>query len=162
MTADQRAARADRLFGAHPAEMMALAAAVSVGPLVVRGRSRHIRWGWVAVSLAGYATYAMTRRYRERERAGPPGFEYPPDRLLTTGPYAFSRNPMYVGQLVYLAGLVLATRSPIAMVFLVRRALRLGAQVQIDEERLERLFGEQYRAYRGRVPRWLPLPSSVP
>lgn len=144
-----------------PSQMMAVAAAVSIGPPIVRGRANRIGWRWVTVSLAGYAGYALTKRYRAQEHAGPPGFAHPPVRLLTRGPYAISRNPMYVSQLVCLAGLVLATRSPIAIVFLVRRALRLGAQVQIDEERLERLFGDRYRAYRERVPRWLPHPSSA-
>ena len=138
---------------------MALAAAVSLGPMFARGKAARVGWGWVLVGLAGYAVFEGTRAYREQERAGSVGFTELPDRLLTSGPYAVTRNPMYVGQLTFLACLVLATGSPIAALLLVGRALRLGAQVQLDEERLAERFGDEYRVYLARVPRWIPNPA---
>jgi protein-S-isoprenylcysteine O-methyltransferase Ste14 len=105
--------------------------------------------------VAGYSLYRFAGRYREEQHAGPPGFATPPDRLLTTGPYAQTRNPMYLGHLVFLVGLVITTRSPVAAACLVWQYVRLSDRVRIDEERLERRFGEQFRAYLTRAPRWV-------
>jgi len=105
--------------------------------------------------VAGYSLYRLAGRYREEQHAGPRGFATPPDRLLTTGPYAHTRNPMYLGHLMFLVGLVITTRSPVAAACLVWQYVRLSDRVRIDEERLERKFGEQYRAYLGRAPRWV-------
>lgn len=109
---------------------------------------------------AGYALYRAAGGYRAAQAAGPPGFERPPDRLLVGGPYAWSRNPMYLGHLVSLAGLALATGSPVAVAGLLWQWQRLAGRVAIDEERLERMFGDDYREYVRRVPRWVPKPPA--
>jgi protein-S-isoprenylcysteine O-methyltransferase Ste14 len=62
---------------------------------------------------------------------------------------------MYLGHLLFLAGLALATGSRVALVAFVWQAYRLSDRVAIDEERLERIFGDDYRDYVRRVPRWL-------
>lgn len=124
------------------------------------GRRPRVRAGWLALVAAGYALYRGAGAYRLAQRAGPPGFATPPTRLVTTGPYAISRNPMYVGHLLFLSGLALATGSPVALGGLVWQLRRLRSRVAIDEERLERIFGDEYRAYIRRVPRWVPLPLS--
>jgi protein-S-isoprenylcysteine O-methyltransferase Ste14 len=67
---------------------------------------------------------------------------------------------MYLGHLVFLAGLALTTRSPIAAGALAINVPWFDRHAQRDEERLTELFGEAYTAYRDRVPRWLPgLPT---
>jgi protein-S-isoprenylcysteine O-methyltransferase Ste14 len=80
----------------------------------------------------------------------------PPSRLVTSGPYALMRNPMYLGHLIFVLGLALAFRSTVAAALGIGRALRFRRRVQADEERLEILFGDQYRAYQMRVKRWIP------
>jgi Phospholipid methyltransferase len=60
----------------------------------------------------GYLQYRLTGAYRQRQHAGGRGFDKPPDRLLRTGPYAYTRNPMYLGHLIFLLGLAL--RFPVA------------------------------------------------
>jgi protein-S-isoprenylcysteine O-methyltransferase Ste14 len=82
--------------------------------------------------------------------------ERPPDRLVTSGPYALTRNPMYLGHLIFTLGLALTFRSPLGVVLMVERARRFSRRVRIDEERLERIFADEYRAYRHRVKRWVP------
>lgn len=114
-----------------------------------------VRARWLAVCAIGYGLYRGAGDYRAAHHAGPPGFARPPDRLLTTGPYALTRNPMYLGHLVFLAGLALATRSPFAAAALVWQWVRLGRRVRIDEERLARRFGDEYASYRAAVPRWI-------
>src|SRR4051812_43247184 len=61
----------------------------------------------------GYLQYRLTGDYRRRQQAGAPGFDTPPDRLLDSGPYAYTRNPMYLGHLIFLLGLALSFRSPV-------------------------------------------------
>ena len=75
--------------------------------------------------------------------------------LMTDGPYRFSRNPMLVGVYIYDMGLILWLQSwwPV-LVFAVEVAF-LTLQVRAEEKRLEADFGDEYRAYKQRVPRYL-------
>ncbi len=106
--------------------------------------------------VAGYVLYRAAGGHRAARGAGSRGFVEPPRRLVTDGPYAYTRNPMYLGHLVFLAGLVGATRSPIAIGCALWQHHRLAGRVRLDEGRLEQIFGDEYRAYVARVPRWLP------
>jgi protein-S-isoprenylcysteine O-methyltransferase Ste14 len=80
----------------------------------------------------------------------------PPGRLVTSGPYALTRNPMYLGHLIFVLGLALAFRSKLAAALGVGHALRFWRRVHSDEERLQVLYGDEYRAYKMRVKRWIP------
>lgn len=111
---------------------------------------------WLPVMAAGYLLYRLCGEYRVGRGAGSWGFAEPPKRLVTDGPYAYTRNPMYLGHLLFLAGLVGATWSPIALACALWQYRRLAARVRVDEERLERIFGDEYREYVTSVPRWLP------
>ncbi len=79
-----------------------------------------------------------------------------PDQLVTDGPYRYTRNPMYLGHLIFSVGLVLAFRSPVAAPLFLMRSVYFSLRVQRDEERLEARFGAPYRAYTARVKRWVP------
>lgn len=128
-------------------------------PVAVLGagllRGDRPRPAWVPVMVAGYLLYRFAREHRHARASGH-GFASTPTALVTDGPYAITRNPMYLGQLVFLAGLVGATRSRLALVLFLRQLTRFRSRVAEDEERLERLFGDDYIAYRERVPRWVP------
>ena len=81
----------------------------------------------------------------------------PPRRLVVAGPYRYVRNPMYIGAGLALAGAAMFYGSlPLlgytGLFLLVTHAF----VVFYEEPTLARLFGEQYRAYRARVHRWLP------
>ena len=127
---------------------------------LVQRRRLRVDARWLPLLAAGYALYRGAGEYRARQAAGPPGFERPPDRLLTDGPYAFTRNPMYLGHLVFMTGLVLATRSRLAVLLALRQYVRFSERVAIDERRLERIFGDEYREYVARVPRWIGTPRT--
>jgi protein-S-isoprenylcysteine O-methyltransferase Ste14 len=117
------------------------------------------RWHPVALPLlaAGYGTYTLAGRYRLPRAGGPPGMSQGmPERLVTDGVYAWTRNPMYLGHLVFLTGLALLTRSPVAVALLGALGPWYGTRVAADEQRLRQAFGEEYTAYAARVPRWLP------
>lgn len=82
--------------------------------------------------------------------------ETPPERLVTTGPYAWCRNPMYLGHIVFLLGLTLALQSVVAALITVATAIWLHFRVRRDEHRLQALFGPAYQEYSARVGRWIP------
>ena len=79
--------------------------------------------------------------------------------LATTGIYAYVRNPMYVGLTLLLVGLGIAFASDWTLVTTVAFALTIHFGVVLREERyLEAKFGEPYRQYTARVPRYgLPI-----
>ena len=78
-----------------------------------------------------------------------------PSRLLTRGPYALSRNPMYVGWLAVALGLALSRRSPWLVATTLLAFLYLDrAEIPREEAVLARRFGTHYARYRERVPRY--------
>ena len=81
----------------------------------------------------------------------------PPRRLVTTGLFAHSRNPMYLGVLAVLAGLAMASRSPLLGVYLLSAAVAFHLRVVRNEEpAAERSFPDAWAHYRRAVPRWFP------
>jgi protein-S-isoprenylcysteine O-methyltransferase Ste14 len=80
-----------------------------------------------------------------------------PRRFVAQGPYRFVRNPMYIGGWAVLAGYGLVQRSPaILWLSLVMIGCAHLFVVLYEEPNLERRFGEDYRAYKRAVRRWLP------
>ena len=79
-----------------------------------------------------------------------------PDELLTNGPYAISRNPMYVGWTLIFLGISLIVNS-VWMLTLVPAVIFYMHFVDIrqEEQLLEKRFGEEYRHYKTRVRRYL-------
>lgn len=110
---------------------------------------------WLPLLVWGYLQYRLAGRYRTRVGGGGPGMSNPPDRLVTSGIYAHTRNPMYLGHQIFLAGLALATRSPVAVGLFVGHVPWFDARVRHDEAALGTRFGSAYERYCQRVPRWL-------
>jgi len=78
------------------------------------------------------------------------------ERLATTGAFSFSRNPGYLAMTIVYVGLSLAADAPWALLFLIPALLVIHFGVIVREERyLERLFGDEYRSYKGRTRRWI-------
>jgi protein-S-isoprenylcysteine O-methyltransferase Ste14 len=137
---------------------VALPAAVLVEQVLAR---RRLRPRWAPVLAWGFLQYRLSGRYRLARAGGPPGLSQGrPDTLVTTGPYALTRNPMYAGHLVFLSCLTLLTRSPVALAATVALIPWFDQRARADHARLCTLFGEPYEQYAARVPRWLPgLPT---
>lgn len=133
----------------------------AVVTVVQLAQRRPVDLRWTPLLAAGYLLYDKAGDYRTARGGGGPGQSGPPpERIVDTGPYAITRNPMYLGHLVFLLGLALTTRSPLAVATLAVNVPWFDRHARRDEERLTELFGEAYTAYRDRVPRWLPgLPS---
>lgn len=80
----------------------------------------------------------------------------PTTLVATTGPYRWTRNPMYLGMALTYAGLAIGFDGPIALVLLPLVLIAIQTQVIAREERyLEAKFGDDYRGYKAEVRRWL-------
>ena len=79
-----------------------------------------------------------------------------PAVLLTSGPFKWSRNPIYGGMTLMLLGLVtmLGSLSPFVFPFLfavfIHRCI-----IPAEEQRMEKQFGQQYLNYKAAVRRWI-------
>jgi protein-S-isoprenylcysteine O-methyltransferase Ste14 len=77
--------------------------------------------------------------------------------LVTTGPFALVRNPLYIGNIAVWVGFAFAAHLPVlAPVVAVVLAAEYHAIVRWEESLLESRRGGEYRDYAARVPRWLP------
>ena len=88
-------------------------------------------------------------------RQAPERMELRPSFLLTRGPYAYSRNPMYVSELALWLGWAVFHGSAVILIALVVLFAVLVAGVRYEERVLEARFGTVYHAYMESVPRWL-------
>ena len=115
-----------------------------------------IRVMYLPVMLWGFLQFRVCGRYRSRRGGGGPGLGRPAERLVVTGPYAWSRNPMYLGHIIYLIGLSLVLASWYVAAITVLIAIWFHSRVRADEENLTTQFGQIYIDYRQSVKRWLP------
>jgi protein-S-isoprenylcysteine O-methyltransferase Ste14 len=112
----------------------------------------------VLLMLIGFALNVWADRVFRQRDVGVRPFS-PAAQLVEEGPFRFSRNPMYLGMVLFSAGIALATGVPINLVFPVLLGVWLDRSfVAAEEEFLTRAFGNAYRAYCRRRPRWLGIP----
>jgi protein-S-isoprenylcysteine O-methyltransferase Ste14 len=119
------------------------------------------RWNLLALILvvAGIACTLWTMALHFLASPGSFVKLRPTEHLLTPGPYAISRNPMYLFELTFWFGWALYYGSiSVLMGFLLWFAMFCFVIVPWEERDLEGRFGDSYRAYKARVPRWLGLP----
>jgi protein-S-isoprenylcysteine O-methyltransferase Ste14 len=80
----------------------------------------------------------------------------PQNRLITSGPYRFSRNPLYLGGNVFIfLGAVLLIGSPTGLALTALNILFVDFWIRKEEKQLAKDFGEEWIRYRNRVRRWL-------
>jgi len=106
-------------------------------------------------ALAGLALTALS--VRAFARAGTSVVPTTPTTaLVTSGPYAITRNPIYIGFVLLYFGLAIILTSlwVLALLIPVLIVLQRGV-VEREEVFLQRQFGDAYRKYQARVPRWL-------
>ncbi len=120
---------------------------------------RPLRMRWLALLPWGYLQYRWSGAYRTRHGGGGPGMGNPPHRIVASGAYARTRNPMYLGHQLFLAGLALTTRSALAALLFAGHIPWFNARAREDEAGLAALFGPEYEQYRREVPRWIPRPK---
>ena len=84
----------------------------------------------------------------------------PVDKLVTTGIYRYSRNPMLLSAFPVLLGVGIASASWVfllsSVIFIVLPLSWLGA----EERHCLKFYGDAYREYMNRTPRWIGIPKS--
>lgn len=107
-------------------------------------------WG-VPVCLAGLALRAWAAGHLKKNL-----------QLTTSGPFAYIRNPLYVGTLTVAAGVVIAARRwELGVIFAAVFLLVYLPVVELEEQHLAELF-PGFGAYKQRVPKLLPRPGRPP
>ena len=115
-----------------------------------------------AAFAAGFALNAWALVERRRHTSGAFQLEQP-ESIVTTGPYAFSRHPMYAGWwLIHVGvGLLRGTAWMAATVPVAVLTEHFGGSV-VEERELRRQFGDDYVRYAERVPRYAGWPRLRP
>jgi protein-S-isoprenylcysteine O-methyltransferase Ste14 len=115
--------------------------------------ARPTRWSimvGLAVSAIGLAIRAAASGYVRKN-----------EELATTGPYAHTRNPLYLGSIVIAVGFALAARSWLMAAILLLMFLAVYLPVIRSEEEFLRRHFPEFAEYESRVPRLWPRPSSA-
>jgi protein-S-isoprenylcysteine O-methyltransferase Ste14 len=85
-----------------------------------------------------------------------------PRQLVTTGPYRFVRNPLYVGNIVIGVGATIASEviwlAPVTLIWWI---VVYSFVVRYEESHLLEQHGEEYRKYMAEIPRWFPRHLSL-
>lgn len=150
-------AKLRRWLQSTPVRSFALYPVVVIAFEMIRqgGTLRVIPWG-IPLVIWGYLQYRLVRNYRGRLGGGGPGLDVPPQHLVDDGPYRYTRNPMYLGHLIFMAGLALTFWSWLALAILLANMIWFHRRVRGDEQHLLAHFGAPYADYCRRVKRWIP------
>ena len=114
---------------------------------------------WLALPfLAGGMVWMFWSVARFLMVRGPPVPLNPPPKLVVSGPYRYSRNPMITGLLAVMFGLGLLFRSiSLTLVFTPLFTLLMFVELKaIEEPELEKRLGRDYLDYQRRVPMFVP------
>ncbi|TCC42638.1 isoprenylcysteine carboxylmethyltransferase family protein [Kribbella speibonae] len=104
--------------------------------------------GWSLVAAGSVVIASSLRAARTTDLTSP-------ERLVTSGPYALSRNPMYVGWSLIHLGIGLAAGSGWVVGTVPLAGVLIHRDVLGEERRLEEKFEDAYRYYRDTVRRYL-------
>lgn len=129
-----------------------LLAVLAPGPRLLRGA-----WRWVGLApiVAGVGLHWWAWRLFRR-RGTTVRTDETARTVVTTGPYRFTRHPMYLGGVLILLGgsLAIGTVVP-AVIVAAYGAVADRVFIPAEERAMAERFGETYHRYRSRVRRWL-------
>ena len=127
---------------------------VPLGPELGSANARALAAGG-ALALVGLALFILS--VREFSRVGTsvvPG--EPSTLLLNSGPYRYTRNPIYISFVIFYFGMAIMLTSAWMLLLLIPVLIVLQRGViEREEAYLQSKFGDAYRKYQARVPRWL-------
>jgi protein-S-isoprenylcysteine O-methyltransferase Ste14 len=82
----------------------------------------------------------------------------PKDKVITKGLYRFTRNPTYIGIILMQIGLGIACSSWLYLLLTVALMILLNANLSAEERYCLYRFGDDYRKYKNKTPRWIGMP----
>lgn len=111
--------------------------------------------GW-ALAVAGFVGIGLPGILALRRAGTSPNPRRPTTALVVSGPYQFTRHPLYLSMAAIYAGAALGTNAFWALVLLPAAVALIDRGPMVREERyMERKFGDAYRAYKAKVRRWM-------
>ncbi|NOX71275.1 MAG: isoprenylcysteine carboxylmethyltransferase family protein [Candidatus Micrarchaeota archaeon] len=100
----------------------------------------------VIIMIMGLIEFRSTRRVMGQDAS----------KLITSGIYRWSRNPQLLGTYLLIFGISIMERSGLAFLFTIIGILYYHLYtIKLEEPFLERMFGEEYRRYKSRTPRYI-------
>jgi protein-S-isoprenylcysteine O-methyltransferase Ste14 len=131
-----------------------LSMVIPIGPGLGRPNTLALMVGLTFVLIGVALAVVSVRSFHVAGTSVVPG--EPSTALVMSGPYVFTRNPIYVGFVLAYFGLAIMLTSLWVLLLLIPVLVILQrGVVEREEAYLERQFGEAYRRYKARVPRWL-------
>jgi protein-S-isoprenylcysteine O-methyltransferase Ste14 len=110
--------------------------------------------GAALISVGAAFVVLARREFAQHGQPTDPG--HPTRKLVTTGVFSVSRNPLYLGGVCVVAGIALAVNLPWVLVLLLPALVACQYVLIAPEERyLAATFGEEYARYVASVHRWL-------
>ena len=114
-----------------------------------------LRWIGVALGCVAFALYAWAQATLGKEWS--PHLQMREEHhLVTTGPYARMRHPIYAAYLAFMTSVALVTANWFFIALLVVSIAVLGLRIPKEERMLIETFGEEYKGYMRRTGRLLP------
>ena len=83
----------------------------------------------------------------------------PLDNQVSRGLYRYSRHPMYVTMFVFLLGLGIVTASWVLLLLFIVFVVGCVVFVHVEEQSCLEQYGDSYRKYMNRTPRWIGIPK---
>ena len=111
--------------------------------------------GGIILIVVGVSLAVLARReFARYSQPTDPGL--PTSKIISTGVFSVSRNPLYLGGIFILTGISLAFNLPWVLILLIPSIVACHyILVAPEESYLAAKFGEQYRLYTARVHRWI-------
>jgi len=84
----------------------------------------------------------------------------PLDNQVSRGLYRYSRHPMYVTMFVFFLGLSIVTASWVLLLLFIVLVVGCVVFVNVEEQSCLQIYGDSYRKYMIKTPRWIGIPKS--
>jgi len=83
----------------------------------------------------------------------------PADKPITQGMYSFSRHPLYLSMFIIYLGTSIATASWVFFLLGIANIFWIRIEVLVEERYCLKRYGNDYREYMNRIPRWIGIPK---
>lgn len=124
-----------------------------IGPIDLAAPAQRWLAGWALIAASVVWVVAAQWQMGASWRVGIDRSR--PAALVRSGAFRYSRNPIFLGMMVQLAGLVLLQPDAITVVVLICAYLMISVQIRLEEQYLRTTHASAYDAYAASVRRWI-------